>query len=254
MTATISSITTYPIKGLAGQSHAQISVEKDGLLPGDRAYALSSGTKTSQEAPLSDWLKKAHFLQTMTREQLAGLDLYYETETSYLRLHDKKTDRLVFEGSLNNEDDRATLCLSMADYLTLDGPKPRLFHLADGGMTDTKTPYVAFGNQASITDFCQKVGIADDERRFRLNVMMTGLPVMAEAKLIGSQMTIGTALFEICEPVGRCAAIEVDPQTALRQKGLVADLEQIYGVPDMGVFAKIIQAGSFQIGDEIRFS
>jgi uncharacterized protein YcbX len=251
--ATISSITTYPIKGLAGQTHEAITVTKGGLLPGDRAYALSSGTKASLAAMGNEWLKKAHFLQMMKFEDLAALDLSFDPDSTHLRLSDKQADELLFEGALNNDKDAAILCAAMADYLDLESV-PRLFHLADGGMTDTKTPYVAFGNTASISDFAQKTGLDDDERRFRLNVMMTGMPPLAEVGLIGKTLEIGTAAFEVCEPVGRCAAIEVDPQSAERRTGLVQALQDAYGTTDMGVFAKVVKAGHFKQGDEVRLA
>ena len=118
-------------------------------------------------------------------------------------------------------------------------------------MTDTKTPYLAFGNHASIDDFASKVGIDNDARRYRLNVMMTGDVPFAENKLIGKQVQIGTAILHFVEPVGRCAAIEVDPETAERRKGLVQDLHTAYGASDMGVFATVIKQGQFGLGDKV---
>lgn len=251
--ATISSITTYPIKGLAGQSHNDSAATIGSLLKGDRAYALSSGTNASLTAAPNQWLKKAHFLQMMNKEDLAALDLSFDADSTHLRLSDKQAGEILFEGALRNETDAAALCRAMADYLDL-ADVPRLFHLEDGGMTDTKTPYVAFGNRASITDFAQREGLEDDERRFRLNVMMTGMPPLAELDLIGKVLEIGTAAFEFCEPVGRCAAIEVDPKTAARRPGLVQALHHAYGTTDMGVFAKVVKAGHFTLGDSVRLA
>lgn len=251
MTLRIAAITTYPIKGFAGVNHARIAVSKGGLLPGDRTYALSSGTRASNEADTDSWLKKAHFLQMMTHGALAGLALEFDAATTRLQLMDKDSAARLFDGFLNAPHDCEALCKIIADYLDLDGISPRVFHLQEGGMTDTKTPYVAFGNQASITDFANHVGIADDARRFRLNVMMDGADAFAENALIGKYVTIGTAQFYFAEPVGRCAAIEVDPNTAIRRKNLVQDLRDAYGHEDMGVFATIVKSGTFACGDEV---
>lgn len=251
MSFEVSSITSYPIKGLAGKSHHSVTVTKGGLIPGDRAYALSSGTSASLTAHTNSWLKKAHFLQTMTTEALAALALTFDADTTYLTLHDHLRDITMFEGYLNREDDSARLCDLMATYLGQPNNVPRLFHLSDGGMTDTKTPYVAFGNAASITDFATKAGINDAQERFRLNVMMQGLAPFAENELIGKCATIGTAIFRFIEPVGRCAAIEVDPQTAERRTGLVQDLQRVTGASDMGIFATIEKSGQFRCGDSV---
>lgn len=251
--ATISSITTYPIKGLAGHQHQHITVQPDALLAGDRAYALSSGTQKSCEAPRDQWLKKAHFLQMMNHKALADFDLSFDVTSRHLTLHHKPTDTLFFDGLLSSADDCALLCQAIADKLSL-AYVPRLFELDEGGMTDTKTPYLSFGNHASISDFAGKAGLADDARRFRLNVMMTGLPAFGEHALIGKRIEIGTATFAVIEPVGRCAAIEVDPQTAERKKGLVQRLRETYGHEDMGVFVQVIKAGQFACGDEVRLA
>lgn len=248
----ISSITTYPIKGLAGQTHESIAVTSDGLLPGDRQYALTSGTAESLSAPRDSWLKKAHFLQTMSQEALAKIDLAYRAEDKHLRLTNRLTNTLLFDGVLSNPDDSALLCQTIASFLDSPDSVPRLFSLRDGvGMTDTKTPYVAFGNSASIRDFAKKANISEDERRYRLNVVMDGKAAFSELDLIGKTAQLGTAEFSFIEPVGRCAAIEVDPRTAERQRGLVSLLQDYYGASDMGVFAKVTKPGHFSVGDRL---
>lgn len=247
-----SAITIYPLKGFAGQSLTKAHVEPYSLLSGDRAYALSSGTNQSQTAPLDQWLKKSHFLQMMNFEALAALSLHFDNQTTHLTLTDK--DQLLFEGHLDNEGDSQRLCQLIHDYLALgeDVMRPRLFSLrGEGGFTDTKRPFVAFGNQASIDDFATRMGHDGDQRRYRLNVMMTGAAAFAENDLIGHRARLGTAEFAFIEPVGRCAAIEVNPETATREKGLVSEMTQAYGAADMGVFAEVIKAGHFEIGDRL---
>ena len=247
----IASITTYPIKGLSGQNHEIVTVAKGGLLAGDREFALSSGTAQSAEVPADSWLKKAHFLQTMTTQDLAALDLSYDAQSGQMTLRDRLRDKLLFDGTITNQAGGEALCRAITRFLGTDDV-PRLFRLSGGaGMTDTKTPYLAFGNHASIDDFASKVGIDNDARRYRLNVMMTGDVPFAENKLIGKQVQIGTAILHFVEPVGRCAAIEVDPETAERRKGLVQDLHKAYGASDMGVFATVIKQGQFGLGDKV---
>ena len=248
----ISSITTYPIKGLSGQNHEKVQLAKNGLLAGDREFALSSGTPQSETAATDSWLKKAHFLQTMTTEALGALDLSYDASSGRIVLRDRLGDVLLFDGNITIKDECDALCRAIARFLDRGNEVPRLFRLSDGaGMTDTKTPYLAFGNHASIDDFSAKVGIDSDARRYRLNVMMTGDAPFAENNLIGKDVQIGTAILRFVEPVGRCAAIEVDPKTAQRRKGLVQDLHNAYGAADMGVFASVISQGQFGLGDKV---
>ena len=247
----IQAITTYPIKGLPGVLHQTITAHKDAVLPGDRAYGLSADTEIGRQAEIDSWQKKSHFLQLMSLSRLASFQLDYEAAAHHLRL--SLAGDVVFDGHLSDTTDAARLCDVIADYLGYgpDMPKPRLFHPNEGGLTDTKTPYVAFGNQSSMSDFADKIGIDDDARRYRLNVMIEGLGPFEENELIGKIMRIGTASFRFVEPVGRCAAIEVDPKTAERRKGLVRDLQTSYGMTDMGLFAEVISTGQFSVGDKL---
>ena len=251
MSFKVSAITTSPFKGFACQDKAAVKVDAHSLLPGDRRYALGSGTDQSQIAPLNEWLKKAHFLQMMNFEALAALSLSYQTDSTHLCL--SENDDPLYEGYLNSQDDSQNLCQFIHDYLKLGDahPRPRLFSLDEGGFTDTKRPFIAFGNQASIADFAARMGHEADARRYRLNVMMTGMPAFAELDLIGHSARLGTAEFNFIEAVGRCAAIEVNPKTAAREKNLVSALASAYGAADMGVFAEVKKAGEFEIGDQL---
>lgn len=250
----VSSIHTYPVKGLPGQSLSSAKALHNGLLSGDRRYALTSGTIESQTASSDSWLKKAHFLQMMSLAELAALTVTFDPATSHLRLTKTADHTAIYEGKLDDRADSLRLCQVMADYLTMpdNAPLPRLFHLKQGGLTDTKTPFVAFGNQASITDFAEKDGHTDDDRRYRLNVILQGEPAWSEFDLIGKSVRLGTAEFTFVEPVGRCAAIEVDPQTAYRKKGLVQSLQAHYGHTDMGVFASVTKSGTVSVGDQVE--
>ena len=248
----ISAITTYPLKGFAGQNHEQIDVTAFQLLPGDRAFGLSSGTTASQEASSDSWLKKAHFLQLMNLESLAHFNVQFDETNHMLGL--SLDQKIVYEGCLTKAEDAARLSDYIAHYLGYEPTqdKPRLFHLQEGGLTDTKTPYIAFGNQASMDDFAKRAHIHNDASRYRLNIMIDGLDAFAEMDLIGQTARIGTAEFEFIEPVGRCAAIDVDPRSGKRRGSLVRALQHHYGHTNMGVFARVSQSGHIGYGDKLE--
>ena len=253
MSIQITAITTYPIKGFGGLDHDVIDVTAHQLLPGDRAFGLSSGTSSSLEMPADSWLKKAHFLQLMNIESLANLALQFDQANNSLGL--RLDDKLVYEGCLTDVKDADRFCDFLSAYLGYgpDKAKPRLFHLQEGGLTDTKTPYIGFGNQASMDDFAKKEKIHNDASRYRLNIMINGLDAFAEMDLIGQTASVGTAQFEFIEPVGRCAAIEVDPRSGKRRASLVSALAKHYGHTDMGVFAMVKKSGRIRCGDTLFF-
>ena len=253
MTIQITAITTYPLKGFGGHVHDFIDVTANQLLPGDRAFGLSSGTSQSLDMPANSWLKKAHFLQLMNIESLANLALQFNQANNSLGL--RLDDKLVYEGCLTDIKDADRFCDYISAYLGYkpDQAKPRLFHLQEGGLTDTKTPYIGFGNQASMDDFAKKENIHNDASRYRLNIMIDGLEAFAEMDLIGHTASIGTAKFEFIEPVGRCAAIDVDPRSGKRRASLVRALDKHYGHTNMGVFAMATCSGRIRCGDTLRF-
>jgi hypothetical protein len=62
---------------------------------------------------------------------------------------------------------------------------------------------------------------------------------------------IGAAQLRIVAPVGRCAAIDVDPATAKRGKGTLSIMREKFGHTDLGVFAEIISPGTIRTDDSI---
>jgi uncharacterized protein YcbX len=70
-----------------------------------------------------------------------------------------------------------------------------------------------------------------------------------EAKLIGKTLAMGTARLRVIEPVGRCAAIDVDPHTAIRGPHYLPLMRQKLGHSDLGIFAEVITSGLVAEGD-----
>ena len=64
----------------------------------------------------------------------------------------------------------------------------------------------------------------------------------------GRRLQIGTAVIKIVDDVGRCAAINVDPETAKRQANHLTTMRQNFGHCHLGVFGQVIKAGMVQSG------
>jgi uncharacterized protein len=64
-------------------------------------------------------------------------------------------------------------------------------------------------------------------------------------------LTIGAARLRVIAPITRCAATEVNPETAIRDIAMVAELMRHYGHNIMGVYAEVVGAGDIGIGDQI---
>ncbi len=51
--------------------------------------------------------------------------------------------------------------------------------------------------------------------------------------------------------IERCAAINVDPETAARDMNIPMALQRGFGHVDMGVYTKVLTAGVITVGDRI---
>ena len=71
--------------------------------------------------------------------------------------------------------------------------------------------------------------------------------------MIGTTLRCGNALLLVKEPVGRCAAINVDPATAKRNpEDYVRFMKAHFGHSNLGIFAKVINGGIIRVGDRLQ--
>ena len=63
-------------------------------------------------------------------------------------------------------------------------------------------------------------------------------------------MRIGTAEIEIIEPIERCMATTIDPETAISDADTLHALNKIHGHQNFGVFGIVSKSGYINIGDK----
>jgi uncharacterized protein YcbX len=88
--------------------------------------------------------------------------------------------------------------------------------------------------------------------RFRANLYVRGWPAWHEFDLFGHTLAIGEARLKVVKRITRCAAINVDPDTAARDLNIPQSLMQRFGHADCGVYAEVIAGGTAAEGDGIR--
>ena len=89
--------------------------------------------------------------------------------------------------------------------------------------------------------------------RFRGNVYVTGWPAWHELDLVGQEIAIGTsARLKIVKRIVRCAATNVDPDTAVRDLSIPETLMRRFGHADCGVYGEVVEAGEIALRDELR--
>ena len=92
-----------------------------------------------------------------------------------------------------------------------------------------------------------------DNRRFRLNLIIETQTPFEEFDWAGKHIFFGDVELEIIEPVGRCAAINVDPDTADASQNHLRTMRQVYGHTNLGMFARIVKKGTLIQGAYMRF-
>jgi len=91
-----------------------------------------------------------------------------------------------------------------------------------------------------------------DPLRFRANLYIDDAPPWEELSWAGRGVRIGSADLRVDRPIGRCAATNVDPQTAERDLNIPRTLQAGFGHTHMGVYATVTAAGDVAQGDELR--
>ena len=92
-----------------------------------------------------------------------------------------------------------------------------------------------------------------DPLRFRANLTVTGAERWEERDWIGYDLAIGEARLRVEEPIERCAATNVDPNTATRDMNIPMVLERGFGHVEFGVYARVTTPGTIRPGDAITF-
>ena len=239
----------FPIKGLGGTTIAEASLTAGGYFPGDRLYAIGNGHSKWDDTPAGTWMKKSFFLQIMKFEQLAALQCGFAN--SQLSISRNGTTELIAD--MDSADGRDAIDSYFAQLMgDLVPGAPRLMKIDSGAYTDTNKPWISFGGTASLEAFAKATDTVADARRFRLNMIMETSEPFIEASLIGKDVAIGDMHCQVVEPVGRCAAIDVDPETAERGPSYLRHMQSAFGHTDLGVFAQVTKGGTIRPGDTLR--
>ena len=184
----------------------------------------------------------------MQTESLAALKC--QLDGDIVSIHG--ADTVGFEGNLAISHDRARCQNFIANFLQLPDPATLHVHQIDvGAFTDQSEPLVSIGGSASLAAFAAVTHTKTDARRFRLNIMVSTTTAFAENQWRGAKLQMGEAVVKIMGDVERCAAINVDPASAIRQPDHLATMRQAFGHSYLGVFGRVITPGAVQCGDTV---
>jgi uncharacterized protein YcbX len=260
--AKIHSIYRYPIKGLTPEALPRAALAPGQTVPGDRLYAIENGPSGFDPAA-PKYLSKTHFLMLMKNERLANLRTSFDQESHILTLRAPSLPSPASGGGEENEirvdlrtaAGRATIEAFFAAYCAgeLRGP-PKIQHGGGHSFSDVAKKVVSIINLASVAAIEDMVGAAVNPLRFRGNLFISGWPAWSELDLVDKTLTIGRVHLKAVKRIVRCAATDVDPDTAIRDLEIPTTLMRRLGHADCGIYAEVIEGGEIAPGDQIEIA
>jgi len=251
MTITIADICRYPVKGLAADHPSSVTVAPGAVIPFDRRFALAHASSRVDKAQ-PEWAQKTEFLMLARDEKLAQLGIEFDGETADLTITRK--GKPVSRGVLTDQTGRTVLQTFLAAFMP-DGPrgKPVIVEAPEGrSFSDVPSNLISIINLATVTDIERVVRQPVDPIRFRGNLYLDGLAAWQEASWIGKEITIGGGVvLQVVDPIGRCAATNVDPSTGQRDLNIPLMLRKGFGHTNCGVYAKVKSGGTITVGDTV---
>ena len=88
------------------------------------------------------------------------------------------------------------------------------------------------------------VGAPVHPLRFRANLYVEGWPAWHEFDLLDHTLAIGDVRLKVVKRIVRCAAVNVDPDTAARDLAIPQALQRRLGHADCGIYAEVIEGGT----------
>ncbi|MDM8546145.1 MOSC domain-containing protein [Candidatus Venteria ishoeyi] len=250
MSSRVSALYRYPVKGLSAEPLTTAQ-----LLPGqglalDRQFALAhADTVFDPENP--QHLPKTRFVMRMKNEQLAAIESRYSAETGELHLYQQ--GKCLAQGNLSTAQGRRQIELFFKDYLAdVIADTPKLVQSLGHMFSDVADKVLSFINLASVRALEEVLGESIDPLRFRANVYIDGLPAWAELAWSGKDIQIADTHLRGLKPTKRCAATNVNPDTAQRDMNIPKALVKHYGHANLGMYMQVIRGGIIKPGNEIK--
>jgi uncharacterized protein YcbX len=250
--AQIASIYRYPVKGLTPEPLPRVALSVGQTLPADRRYAIENGP-SGFDAADPQWMSKAYFLMLQRDEWLAGLQAHFDDESAVLSI--RRDGAIAAQGNLETAQGRAAIEGFFATKFAheIKGP-PKILTGGGHSFSDVARKVVSIINLGSVGAIEAMVGQPVHPLRFRANLYVSGWPAWHEFELLDRTLAIGAVRLKVVKRITRCAAVNVDPETAVRDLDIVHGLMRRLGHADCGIYAEVIAGGDIAAGDAVTVS
>jgi uncharacterized protein YcbX len=246
----VSSIYRYPVKGLSGERLDRVAVSPGATLPNDRAFALENGPSGFDPAAPS-WQPKIKFLCLMRNAKIAALHTRYDDASGIFTVS-KDGERLL-EANLSGATGRSATEEFFQNFMGKEARgKIQVLQSPGHSFSDVAKKVVSIINLESVAALEHAIGRKVHPLRFRGNLHVEGLPAWSETGVVGKQIRIGDIDLRVVKMIQRCAATQVDPETAERDIDIPDALYRLTGEDDCGIYAEVLNTGTIAEGDPLR--
>jgi uncharacterized protein YcbX len=244
------SLYRYPVKGLSGERLSAVELGSCETFPNDRAYALENGPSGFDPAAPS-WQPKIKFLCLMRNARLASLDTLFDDASETLTV--RRGGEILLRETLASEKGREAVEHFFESFMGDEKRGPiRLLKAPGHSFSDLARKVVSLINLSTLAELESRLGEPVHPLRFRANIYFDGLPAWSEHDLVGQTLEIGTARARVIKCTSRCAATEVNPETALRDIPIPDILLKSRDSLDLGIYTEIETPGKFAEGDALK--
>lgn len=252
MTITVVDICRYPVKGLNAESLERVTLTAGQGLPHDRRFAIAHGSaRFDREAP--QWLPRTNFFMLMRDDKLALLRAAFDPEARKLTI--ERAGRQVVSADPTDLVGRTLIAEFFSGYLAASARgAPKLLESEGHMFSNAPEKLVSIVNLASVRDLERVVRRPVHPLRFRANIYIDGAPPWQEFAWTGATVQLGSAGLRIAEPIERCAATNVDPDSGERDLNIPRTLQAGFGHDRMGVYATVTRDGELAIGDSLTLA
>ena len=237
----ILSITRYPIKGFAGEALQNTLVRSLKTLPGDRQHALQYVDRIPPSS--KGWRPKKYFLQSVQTNLCSEIHIEWNSDIVHFN----------YRGNPFKIPRTALANGSLPQWIASLAPELGEFTLEtlETGFTDERDACVSLVNRSTVSAIAEATGTSDHPERYRGNLLVDGVRPFDELNWVGQTLQIGTATFEVVEPIVRCKATECDWHGS-RTEGFLDRLDQQLDTDICGLFLRAVGDGEIKITDQLR--
>jgi len=242
----VTDIWRHPIKAHGREALQRVELTAGQTMPWDRHWAVA------HEAAKTDglqWAPCVNFSRGAKTPTLMAINALLDERDGLVRLTHPARPPLTFDP----DRDAAEFLDWVRPLMSPDrAASARILRVPGRGMTDTAFPSISLNSRSTLQEISEAAGREVSPLRWRGNIWFDGIPAWAEFDWIGQRLRVGTAELEIREPIGRCLATTVNPETGLRDTDTLDILRENWGHKDFGVYGEVATGGVVAVGDQLE--